>query len=126
MATPESRKTGGGNSRGQVWSLDQTTLTATSVLNADMGVYSYAVGSAQPLSNGNYQFLNNRVQGSMLYAQTLEVTPTGAHNLSFDYSGFVYRVFRLTNLHTFTRRRRVFRSGCGLCPCERRNREERP
>ena len=43
-------------SRGQVWTLDETNMTATPVLNADLGSYAGAVGSAQRLSNGNYHF----------------------------------------------------------------------
>ena len=33
------------NSRGQVWTLDETTMTATLVLNADLGDYSFRLGS---------------------------------------------------------------------------------
>jgi hypothetical protein len=44
------------HSRGQVWTLDETNMTATPVLNADLGTYAGAVGSAQRLSNGNYAF----------------------------------------------------------------------
>ena len=33
------------NSRGQVWTLDETSMTATPVLNADLGNYSFRLGS---------------------------------------------------------------------------------
>lgn len=96
-------QSGGGNSRGQVWSLDQTALKATNVLNADLGAFSPAVGSAQRLSNGNYQFVNGDLaQNSAPFAQAVEVLPNGAHDLSFSYSAFVYRVFRLFNLYTYS------------------------
>ena len=39
----------GGNSRGQVLELDEQNRTASFILNADLGVYSMAVGSAQLL-----------------------------------------------------------------------------
>ncbi len=43
------------NSRGQVWRLDEDKRTATLELNADLGVYAQALGSAQALNNG-YHF----------------------------------------------------------------------
>src|SRR5262249_9719772 len=46
------------HSRGQVWTIDETSRTATPVLNADLGNYSPALGSAQRLSNGNYMFMS--------------------------------------------------------------------
>src|SRR5207302_5518133 len=49
------------NSRGQVWTLDENNMTATPVLNADLGNYSGRLGSAQRLSNGNYSFLSGAV-----------------------------------------------------------------
>jgi len=33
-------------------------MTATPVLNADLGNYSFRLGSAQRLSNGNYSFMS--------------------------------------------------------------------
>src|SRR5262249_20282991 len=38
------------HSRGQVWTLDETSMTATPVLNADLGNYSYRLGAAERLS----------------------------------------------------------------------------
>src|ERR1051326_1136452 len=45
-----------GNTRGQVWELDEQAKTATLVVNDDLGRYSLAVGSTERLSNGNYWF----------------------------------------------------------------------
>ena len=42
------------NSRGQVIQLDEESRTAHVALNADLGVYSLALGSAQKLTNGDY------------------------------------------------------------------------
>ena len=67
---------GGGNSRGQAWSLDETKLIATPILNVDLGVYSGALGSAALLSNGNYTFQAGFINVS--YSQTSEVTPSGS------------------------------------------------
>src|SRR5262249_14143423 len=44
------------HSRGQVWQLDEKKMTATLLLNADLGSYSGALGAAQRLSNGNDSF----------------------------------------------------------------------
>ena len=46
----------GGNSRGMVLSVDEGSLTITPAISADLGGYSAALGSAQRLSNGNYDF----------------------------------------------------------------------
>ena len=46
------------NSRGQVYKIDEVNRRATHELNADLGVYSFAVGAAQRLLNGNYHFTN--------------------------------------------------------------------
>ena len=47
----------GENSRGQVLSVDESTMQASLAVNADLGVFSPALGSAQELSNGNFHFL---------------------------------------------------------------------
>src|SRR5205814_4002771 len=44
------------HSRGQVIRLDEANRTARFVLNADLGDFSIALGSAQKLANGNYHF----------------------------------------------------------------------
>jgi len=91
-----------GTSRGQVWKLDETALTATLVLNADMGVFSPVVGTAQLLSNGNYQFLNgNLSSGGNPAAQAIEVLPDGTKNLSLIYASWAYRVFRMNDLYSY-------------------------
>jgi arylsulfate sulfotransferase len=89
------------NNRGQVWELDEQTMSATLVLNADLGVYSPAVGSAQSLSGGGFSFESGMVNpgspssrasevgadGKVVYAQQADGTPT-------------YRSFRLPDLYT--------------------------
>jgi arylsulfate sulfotransferase len=44
------------DSRGQMLQVDQQSMVATLLLNADMGTYSSALGSAQALPNGDYHF----------------------------------------------------------------------
>src|SRR5262249_47207130 len=66
------------HSRGQVVSLDEANRTATLKLNADLGVLSLAVGSAQALRDGNYHFDAGFVSGpNGTKAHALEVDPSG-------------------------------------------------
>jgi hypothetical protein len=91
-----------GNSRGQVWSINESTRTATLLLNVDMGVLSPVVGSAQLLNNGNYQFVNGNLGFHGLpAAQPLEVQRDGTKNLSFLYNVWAYRVFRMKDLYSY-------------------------
>ncbi len=89
------------NSRGQIWSLDQTNMLATPVLNADLGVFSFAVGRAQKLPNGNSSFgagfVGNPPNAT---SQTMEVTPAGTLDYIMSSTAASYRDFRLFNLYT--------------------------
>jgi arylsulfate sulfotransferase len=88
----------GGTAHGQAWNLDTSTMTATPVVNIDLGVVSQAVGSATLLSNGNYEwqagFINND------QAQTFEYTPTGTLVYKQQSNSLTYRSFRMANLYT--------------------------
>jgi hypothetical protein len=91
------------NSRGQVWTLDETTMTATPVLNADLGNYSFRLGSAQRLSNGNYSFLSGS-QGPVPndIAQSIEIRPDGTKSYVLRLAGPEYRSFRVRTLYEGT------------------------
>src|SRR5262245_61383595 len=94
------------HNRGQVWALDETSMTATAVLNADLGDYSDRLGSAQRLSNGNYWFTSG-AQGLPLteFAQETEVLPDGTKTyvLETDHvRRLVYRSFRIRTLYEGT------------------------
>jgi hypothetical protein len=86
------------HSRGQAWRLDEVNRLATPVLNADLGAYSFALGSAQRLPNGNYHFelgiLPDRT------SQSVEVDPTGRLVYNMSASDPLYRTFRMTDLYT--------------------------
>jgi hypothetical protein len=88
----------GGTAHGQAWNLDTSTMTATPVVDIDLGVISQAVGSAVLLSNGNYEwqagFINND------QAQTFEYTPSGSLIYKQQSNALTYRSFRLTDLYT--------------------------
>jgi len=88
------------DSRGQVWKIDEQTMTATLVFNADLGNYSDALGSAQRLSNGNYSFDSGR-QGTApnQIAQTIEVRPDGSKAYVLQLNKTEYRSFRIQTLY---------------------------
>ena len=92
----------GGDSRGQVWNIDQTTLVASLQLNIDLGVYSLALGSAQLLQNGDCMFQPGLiVVGSTFEVQNAEFTPKGTAVYEFQSVGPVasYRGWRLPDFY---------------------------
>jgi arylsulfate sulfotransferase len=86
------------NSRGQALQLDESTLTARLVHNADLGVYSVAVGSAQLLDNGNYFFDCGFLADGT--AVSVEVTPLGVPVHTLYSSAPEYRTFRMRDMYT--------------------------
>jgi hypothetical protein len=98
------------NNRGQAWKLDEASHTATLVMNADLGVYSLAVGSAQPLSDGNYSwesgFLNPGPAGfGQMYSRTTETSADGKIVFSQQVDGgLTYRSFRVANMYSAPRK----------------------
>jgi hypothetical protein len=91
------------NARGQVWTLDEQTMTATPVLNTDLGGYSFRLGSAQRLSNGNYSFMSGSL-GPVPndIAQSIEVLPDGTPSYVLQFANPEYRSFRLRTLYEGT------------------------
>ncbi len=93
------------NSRGQVWALDETNMVATPVLNADLGNYSFRLGSAQRLSNGNYSFMSGS-QGlgppPTQIGQTIEVLPDGTPSYVLEFNAPEYRSYRVRTLYEGT------------------------
>jgi hypothetical protein len=88
------------DSRGQVWKLDEKTMTATLVLNVDLGNYSMALGSAQRLSNGDYSFDSGwQGQAPKLFAQSIEVWPDGSKSYVLEANQREYRNFRVRTLY---------------------------
>jgi hypothetical protein len=86
-------------SRGQVWQVNETTMTAIRVLNADLGNYSAALGSAQPLFNGNYHF-NSGFQTPPTFTGTSdEILPDGSKANTYGVNSGIYRSFRMFSLH---------------------------
>jgi len=88
------------DSRGQVWTLDEQTMTATLVVNADLGNYSNALGSAQRLSNGDYSFDSGKQgQAPNFFAQSIEVRPDGSKAYVLEVNQQEYRNYRIRTLY---------------------------
>lgn len=85
----------GAHSRGQELILDETTMQATLVLNADLGNYAPAVGSAQRLPDGNFVF------DSGFKKQTIGVRADGArvYLLKTFIPGVQYRSYIYSTLY---------------------------
>jgi arylsulfate sulfotransferase len=92
----------GENSRGQALNIDETAKTVSLAINADLGVYSFALGSAELLDNGNYQFGSGwLVPEHMVYsAQSAEVTPSGSIIYTLNDGTNTYRVYRMSTLYS--------------------------
>jgi hypothetical protein len=83
------------NSRGQELVLNQKRMVATLVVNADLGNYAPALGSAQMLPNGNLDF------DSGFAEQTIEVLPHGrkTYVLEMNMPGKQYRSYIYATLY---------------------------
>jgi hypothetical protein len=90
------------DSRGQVWKLDEQTMTATLVLNVDLGNYSDRVGSAQALPNGNYSFTSGAQGVPPFIGQSIEVLPDGTKTYVLQVARALYRSFRVRTLYEGT------------------------
>jgi hypothetical protein len=87
-------------SRGQVYTLDETTMTASLDINANLGNYSLAVGSAQPLMCGTFHFDSGvQITPRALFATSDELLPDGSITYSLKIRSLVYRSFRMINLY---------------------------
>jgi hypothetical protein len=87
------------HSRGQVWTLDEETRMARLVLNYDLGDYARALGSAEKLSNGNYQF--GLGWDSRNFSQSLEFDPAGQLVSHLEIETQMYRAYRINNLYSY-------------------------
>ena len=88
------------HSRGQVWTLDEKTMMATPVVNADLGNYSFRLGSGERLSNGNYSFMSGSIGVAPNdIGQTIEVRPDGTPIYVLQFASPEYRSFRLRTLY---------------------------
>lgn len=91
------------NSRGQAYVIDEAERAVSLVVNADLGAYSPAYGSAQRLSNGNYHFTAG-IALPDLAAISTEVKPDGTSVFAVANSDpkyiVEYRSYRLPDLYS--------------------------
>jgi arylsulfate sulfotransferase len=85
------------DSRGQELVLNEQTMTATLVVNADLGTYSAALGSAQALPDGNLAFTSGFQSNND--SQTIEVLPDGTQTFVQSISGYEYRSYLTSSLY---------------------------
>jgi hypothetical protein len=90
----------GENSRGQVLEIDESAMQVTPRMNADLGVYAFALGSAQALPNGNIHFQAGIVAPDNS-AYSIELSPDGTINyeLHSGPGGLSYRSWRMVDLY---------------------------
>jgi arylsulfate sulfotransferase len=95
----------GGDSRGYVLSVDESGLQVTPQLLADVGFYAVAQGSAQVLTNGDYEFMGGQIYGlepsstPLFYQEGVELTPAGATTFSEMAQSAAYRLWRTQDLY---------------------------
>lgn len=92
------------HSRGQVYQLDEDSRTATLRINADLGGYSFALGAAEILPNGNYHFdagwISDDPVGGMNASRSVEVDKSGNAVYGLSIGTPEYRTYRLRDLYT--------------------------
>jgi len=84
-------------SRGQVLQVNETNHTATLPLNADMGLYTFALGAAQMLPNGNYHFDVGFLSDGT--STNKEVDSTGKTVYELHVAAPEYRSFRMRDMY---------------------------
>ena len=89
-------------SRGQVLSIDETNHRVHYVMNEFLGVFSYALGSAQLLEDGNYHFGAGYVLGGVSLSQIADFTPEGKRVYQVRSLDYTYRTFRMNTLYELT------------------------
>jgi len=90
------------DSRGMALTVDESGMQVTPVLSVDLGVYSFALGSAQLLGDANYFFLAGFLQNTTGYAIEILPTPgtiTGTQVFSLEGT-IAYRAWRMTSMYT--------------------------
>jgi hypothetical protein len=91
------------DSRGQEYLLDETTHVVKQTLNVDLGNYSPALGTAQRLDNGNFNFDSGHQTSSLgTFGQAIEVQRSGTQLYVETVDGPLYRAWRLPTLYSPT------------------------
>jgi hypothetical protein len=99
-------KNPGENSRGQVYQVDEANLVVTPLINADLGVNSAALGTAEPLPDGTYHFnagfIFDPANPGSIITQLYHVDASGAVDSTSTTRVYSteYRNFQMTDLYT--------------------------
>jgi arylsulfate sulfotransferase len=88
----------GAHSRGQLWRLDEQAMTATLIVNLDLGNISPELGAAERMPNGNYVF-DSGSQQEGLFGQSIEMLPDGTKVYVQEVAARDYRSFRMSSLY---------------------------
>jgi hypothetical protein len=89
------------DSRGQEWILNEQDMTATLVVNADMGNYSYFIGSAEMLPDGDLAFTSGGLgPPSERSGQSIEVLPNGTNVYVMQINEYEYRSYFVSTLYS--------------------------
>jgi arylsulfate sulfotransferase len=92
------------DSRGQVLKIDEKAHTATVVMNVDLKQNSAALGTAELLDNGHYQFDAGFIQDpsnpAARFTQLLETDSAGNLVWGMQVAAQEYRNFRMRDLYT--------------------------
>jgi len=87
-------------SRGQVLKIDEAKLSVHYIMSQPLGAFSFALGTAQRLSNGNYDFESGYIQdGGPILTRVAEYTPSGTKTFQAATTQFMYRMFRMNSLY---------------------------
>jgi hypothetical protein len=87
------------HSRGQLLRLDEMRRTATLLVNADLGTYAFALGSAQPLAGATYHFNVGWVLESA-WSRGVEVDGSGRPVYTLQAAAPVYRSVRMRDMYS--------------------------
>ncbi len=94
----------GGNSRAQVYQVDESRRTVTALVNTDLGVNSSALGTAERLTDGTYHFnagfYPNPAAPTTRITNLYELNASGAIDTTTQVNAQEYRNFRMTDLYT--------------------------
>jgi arylsulfate sulfotransferase len=89
------------HSRGQIWRLDERTMTATLLFNVDLGNYSDSLGTAERLPNGNFVFgSGSQGEPPSQFGQSIEMFPDGTPTYVLEVAAREYRTFRMSSLYS--------------------------
>ncbi len=91
------------HSRGQVYQLDEVNRRATLLVDADMGNYSFALGWAQALQNGDYSFTSGFQSGTnptLGQVEEFTASGTGPVYVLQDQPEWLYRAYRMPTLYS--------------------------